>query len=149
MTSPATPPRLITVHPDGRFIVEDRLFRAADGTLYKCEFSLTLNPTERLQQPECIALAQQCAIDPDGGAWDAPEVFELAAIADYSQCAPAVPEAIKGDISQWFYWSKTADADASDSSFAWGVLFNYGLVYSYHRNSTGFVRAVRRVPASQ
>ena len=142
-----TTPRLITALPDGRFIVEDRLFRAADGTFYKCEFSPTLNPTERLPQPECVALAQACAIDPEGGAWDAPEVFELAAIADYSRTAPAVPDELKGDISEWFYWSKTGFA--SGSSYAWGALFNYGLVSANHRSSSGFVRAVRRVPASQ
>ena len=39
--------------------------------------------------------------------------------------------------------------DASDSSNAWGVNFNNGNVNNNHRNNTGFVRAVRRVPASE
>ncbi len=39
--------------------------------------------------------------------------------------------------------------DASDSSYAWGVNFNNGNVNINNRNNNGFVRAVRRVPASE
>ena len=39
--------------------------------------------------------------------------------------------------------------DASDSSYAWGVYFDDGGVSFYGRDGGGFVRAVRRVPASQ
>ena len=139
--------RRIGLEANGIITLEDRLFQAADGSFYKLQFSPTLNPDERLEHAEAVALAQQCTLDPDGGAWDAPEIHELAALVDYTQLDPAVAPELKGSTKPNWHWSKTGYA--SDSSFAWGVGFDDGYVLIGNRNDGGFVRAVRRVPASQ
>ncbi len=151
MSTPAILPaatRRIGLEANGIITLEDRLFQAVDGSFYKLQFSPTLNPEERLEHSEAVALAQQCSLDPDGGAWDAPEIHELAALVDYTQLDPAVAHELKGSTKPSWHWSKTGYA--SVSSYAWGVYFGGGGVGIYLRNDgDGFVRAVRRVPASQ
>ena len=80
--------------------------------------------------------------------WVLPERQELLLIVDLSKRLPAIDTALfpNTPTHDW-YW--TATELASDSSFAWGVLFYLGYVYYSPRNGAGFVRAVRRVPASQ
>lgn len=139
--------RRIGLEANGIITLEDRLFQAADGSFYKLQFSPTLNPDQRLEHAEAVALAQQCRLDPDNGAWDAPEIHELAALVDYTQIDPAVAPELKDGTKPNWHWSKTGYA--SVSSYAWGVYFSNGVVGYYNRDCSGFVRAVRRVPASQ
>ena len=136
-----------TFLPDGRFIDNDRLYRAADGSLYRCEYSPTLNPEDSQDHASCMALASACKLDPSGGAWDAPEDFEIEALVCRKHSEPATPPELMKDTKPNRYWTKTPYQ--SVSSYAWGVYFDDGGVSFYGRDGGGFVRAVRRVPASQ
>ena len=80
--------------------------------------------------------------------WTLPESHELALLIRHDRYEPAIDPTFfpHTPTSDW-YWTNTPHA--SVSSYAWGVYFGLGGVSGYHRFDPGFVRAVRRVPASQ
>ncbi len=77
--------------------------------------------------------------------WDRPTRFELESILDLSRFSPAVDPAYFKNIKSAWYWSKTLDAECPADG-AWAVHFGHGTVSRSNQGSTGFVRAVRRVP---
>ncbi len=80
--------------------------------------------------------------------WRLPESHELALLIRHDKYKPAIDtEFFPITPTDDWYWSNTEHA--SGSSYAWGVGFDNGLVDIGHRGNGGFVRAVRRVPASQ
>lgn len=50
----------------------------------------------------------------------------------------------EGQYQPRWYWS--GEAHASEPSWAWGQVFNYGSQVSYHKDNPSRARAVRRVP---
>lgn len=71
-----------------------------------------------------------------------PELEELALLADHSKRNPATDAEVFTDIktNDW-YWSGTEVAGTP--GYAWMVDFNYGGVYDYHKDYSGYVRPVR------
>jgi len=78
-----------------------------------------------------------------GKPWRLPSLKELSGIVDPSRCNPAIDtDAFPGTPGSPF-WS--APPAAGESSYAWGVNFDYGYVdYGSEHNSAGYrVRLVR------
>lgn len=76
-----------------------------------------------------------------GIAWRLPNIKELSSIANKSRSSPAIdPAAFPATPASWF-WS--ASPEVGSSSYALCTSFNSGSVYSYYRNSNGYVRLVR------
>ncbi len=73
--------------------------------------------------------------------WRLPNIKELKSIADTTTYSPAInityfPATVSSD-----YWSSTSYAP--NTSNAWNVHFNYGVVYYYIKTDTYYVRCVR------
>ncbi|MCP1375993.1 DUF1566 domain-containing protein [Dyella lutea] len=80
--------------------------------------------------------------------WRLPERLELEAILDLTRHSPAIDPTYFRDTQSDWYW--TCTPTAWSSVYAWFVSFGHGHVLGNHRDSSAFVRAVRRVaPASQ
>jgi hypothetical protein len=80
--------------------------------------------------------------------WRLPTIEELASLVDTSERDPALPAGNPfsnvQQSSRVLYWSATsATTSANDSSGAWGVFFNDGLVFGDFKSSNGFVWCVR------
>lgn len=78
-----------------------------------------------------------------GKSWRLPSLQELSSIVDKSRCNPAIDIAAFPGTPGSPFWS--APPAAGESSFAWGVNFDYGYVdYGSEHNSAGYrVRLVR------
>ncbi len=80
--------------------------------------------------------------------WRLPTDRELQILIRRDLHAPAIDAAFfPGTKTDDWYWTATPHAAYPD--WAWGVGFSFGYVNSLHRDNTGYVRAVRRVPAGQ
>ena len=71
------------------------------------------------------------------GRWRLPKIEELLSIVDYTKHNPAS----NVDITSYNYWSSTTNA--SDTSLAWYVYFNYGYSSYYAKDGRFYVRCVR------
>ena len=118
---------------------------AADGSRYFLEWTPTLN-SERRPRAALLQLCADCQLD--GGGWDAPTALELATLVDHSQEGPATFAELADDTQSDWYVTKTVDPSSPSDSAVY-VDFHLGSVVWYSQGSGGFVRAVRRVPASQ
>ena len=72
--------------------------------------------------------------------WRLPSINELLSIRDLGKYNPAI-NSIFDNVTSSFYWSSTTDA--SDSSNAWNVYFNYGLDYHSDKGVELYIRCVR------
>ncbi len=75
--------------------------------------------------------------------WRLPTRAELVRLIDDSRHDPAIDPAIFPRVKPRWHWTSTPCAWSSAS--AWGVDFDNGSVYGYHRSGGGFALAVRRV----
>lgn len=73
--------------------------------------------------------------------WRLPTRSELAALIDDTRPEPAINTNLFPGVKPAWHWTSTERAGSSAS--AWGVIFSYGLVFGYHRDSSGFALAVR------
>jgi len=73
--------------------------------------------------------------------WRLPEVFELQNIVDYEEIRPTIDTSYFPSTQSNRYWSSTSYV--SDSSNAWIVNFESGLVTKYNLSSDEYVRCVR------
>ena len=99
------------------------------------------NVAQDAPQADCEAAAKACAVAGFSD-WDLPTVDQLQLLADRSRYSPAINTDFFRDIANDWYWTKTAAAWSSAS--AWGVHFDDGYVYDFHRDGDGFALAVRR-----
>ena len=76
----------------------------------------------------------------NSGAWRLPTAQELLSIVDYTKYRPATK---LPNIKPSYYWSVSPNAYNSD--YAWGVDFDDGDSYNYHRNFNQYVRLVRDI----
>ncbi|MBU2572865.1 MAG: DUF1566 domain-containing protein [Elusimicrobia bacterium] len=77
--------------------------------------------------------------------WRLPNVRELMSIVDYGISNPAINATyFPNTQTANYYWSSTTAL--SDTSYAWGVYFNYGGIYSNGKNVNNSVRCVRAGP---
>jgi hypothetical protein len=78
-----------------------------------------------------------------GKPWRLPSLKELSSIVDKSRCNPAIDTVAFPGTPGSPFWS--APPAAGESSYAWGVNFDYGYVdYGSEHNSAGYrVRLVR------
>jgi hypothetical protein len=102
---------------------------------------------------DCGGANMDCGLQ-DGsiaGEWRLPNVRELQSLVHYGEFNPALPDTagtghwaegdpFSGALDEW-YWSSTWLHQ--DSSFAWGVNFNNGMVSRYLKTSTFYVWPVR------
>ncbi|KPA10489.1 protein containing DUF1566 [Candidatus Magnetomorum sp. HK-1] len=78
--------------------------------------------------------------------WRLPSISELEMIANLSKDIPAIDTKFFPNIESGLYWSSTSNAKNTDK--AWGVQFSYGLdlttglVSSYTKSTSNYVRAV-------
>ncbi|HZR35704.1 MAG TPA: DUF1566 domain-containing protein [Nevskia sp.] len=87
-----------------------------------------------------------------GGGWRLPTVAELNSLVDRTRREPAIDTALFPATQSDWYWTGEilAPRDASSPSvYAWNVYFSDGSVGYGGQDGSGFVRAVRRVPAGQ
>ncbi|MHB8808739.1 MAG: Lcl C-terminal domain-containing protein [Desulfobulbaceae bacterium] len=73
--------------------------------------------------------------------WRLPDYNELTSIVDYSRYSPAIDTTAFPDTVSSNYWSSTTYA--SNTSYAWRVVFDYGYGSSLYKSSSYYVRAVR------
>ncbi len=73
--------------------------------------------------------------------WRLPNVKELTSIVDFSRTKPAIDLAAFPATSSGQYWSSSPYA--GDSSYAWAVGFDFGMVNGVYRNGFVTVRLVR------
>ena len=107
------------------------------------EWSATLCNGERVNH---AAAEKACAALGEG--WRLPTDHELLSIVDRRRYNPAIDTDKFPDTKSGPYWTSTLHA--SDSSYAWIVIFSSGSALYYHRDSSSaFVRAVRSAPAGQ
>ncbi len=127
-------------------IRDARIYTDDAGLRYHREWTPTLNPDGRVDHASAIKLAGACVLL--GGGWAlAEDPYELASLVDYGRCDPAIDTDAFPDTKSSFYW--TGKPHAANPDWAWGVGFGGGYVDDGHRGNTGYVRAVRRVPAGQ
>ena len=88
------------------------------------------------------AIDAAAAVETLGGGWQLASYHEATAIVDVTRESPAVDTEAFPWIKPRWYWLR--DVTAWSSASAWGVLFDYGLVYSLRRSANGFALAVRR-----
>ena len=101
--------------------------------------------TERVKQPEAEKAATALRAG-DFTDWRLPTRAELLTIVDDTRSDPAInTDYFRDCVSNW-YWTSTPYA-GSPAEFAWVVDFSDGAAYCFHRDSYGFVRAVRSVRA--
>ena len=72
--------------------------------------------------------------------WRLPTETELSTLPDYGRSSPAMDATFVNTATD-DYWSSTSHA--ANTTAAWGVRFNYGLVYGYGRGNSFYVRCVR------
>ncbi len=77
----------------------------------------------------------------DGGGWRLPLRSELQSIVAYAEYSPAINGVAFPSTNSSHYWS--ASIYASDSSYAWSVNFDSGVVSVLNKASTYYVRCVR------
>lgn len=77
--------------------------------------------------------------------WRLPSVVELQTIVDMSRYSPAINSSFT-NVTSSYYWSSTTDA--SYTSNAWRVYFNYGYTSYYDKTNSFYVRCVRGGEAS-
>ena len=107
------------------------------------EWSATLCDGKRVNH---AAAEKACAALGDG--WRLPTRIELLSLVDDTRSEPAIDVARFPDTQSAAYW--TATPLASDSSYAWIVLFGYGGASGCRRDYyNAFVRAVRSSSAGQ
>jgi hypothetical protein len=130
---------------EGQKVGADNILEAnaIEARQHQLEWSNTLCNGERVNykkaEKACAAL---------GEGWRLPTRAELLSLVDDTRCDPAIDTARFPDTKSGAYWTGTPLA--SDSSYAWVVVFSLGYADSYHRDgSYAFVRAVRSVPAGQ
>ena len=76
--------------------------------------------------------------------WRLPNVRELMSIVNYQNFSPAINSTyFPGTVSSG-YWSSSTYA--SDTSYAWFVIFNDGGVYVNSKSVNHYVRCVRAGP---
>ncbi len=81
------------------------------------------------------------------GDWRLPDRYELQSIVDYGRRDPAIdPTAFPATPSRRWFWSSSSYAYAGDSSYAWLVHFNSGLVSHDDKTYSHYVRCVRGGP---
>ena len=74
--------------------------------------------------------------------WRLPTIQELSTIIDLDRYNPAIAKEFKNVKSDW-YWTNTSCA--SNSNDAWGLYFKYGSDYHDYKNSSAYVRCVRKI----
>lgn len=88
-----------------------------------------------------------CQNPPIGGrkGWRLPTVEELASLVDISQPEPPkVPPGVFDSVQSYHYWSSTTyEGDEGDSTLAWVVVMNTGLVGWGTKTSNAYVWPVR------
>ena len=80
------------------------------------------------------------ALSLDEGGWRLPTRKELVGIVDYGRKNPAINPTFENTVSN-YYWSSTTDA--SGTSNAWYVGFNYGGQRYSYKAYNNYVRCVR------
>ena len=75
--------------------------------------------------------------------WRMPNSKELSSIVNYGipYPGPTIDTGYFQNTAASWYWSSTTDV--SYTSSAWGVYFDYGIVYGNYKGYAGYVRAVR------
>ncbi|MDO8660785.1 MAG: DUF1566 domain-containing protein, partial [Candidatus Woesearchaeota archaeon] len=73
--------------------------------------------------------------------WRLPTSTELEGIVDYGKVSPAIDTTYFNNVSSDGYWSSTTYE--GNKYGAWVVLFGYGNVFSYSKDSNFYVRCVR------
>ena len=81
------------------------------------------------------------AVQTLGDGWRLPTRKELESLVDTSRHDPAIDTDKFPDTRSKRYWASTPCA--WNDSAVWVVYFSSGLVYNYHRSSSGCVRACR------
>jgi len=81
------------------------------------------------------------AVQTLGDGWRLPTRKELESLVDTSRHEPAIDTDKFPDTRSKRYWASTPCA--WNDSAVWVVYFSSGLVYNYHRSSSGCVRACR------
>ena len=81
------------------------------------------------------------AVQTLGDGWRLPTRKELESLVDTSRHEPAIDTDKFPDTRSKRYWTSTPCA--WNDSAVWVVYFSSGLVYNYHRSSSGCVRACR------
>ena len=81
------------------------------------------------------------AVQAIGDGWRLPTRKELESLVDTSRHEPAIDTDKFPDTRSKRYWASTPCA--WNDSAVWVVYFSSGLVYNYHRSSSGCVRACR------
>lgn len=88
---------------------------------------------------DSIAYCQNLGL---GGGWELPELDVLETLVDTNNSAPALPTGHPFDnVQSDRYWSATTHVGAP--TFAWGVVFGNGFVFTLNKTLTSFVWCVR------
>lgn len=123
---------------DGRF------YRSSKGVVYDSKLKLLWQDDDSAKYTKrswsgaksyCSSLSLAGFSD-----WRLPAIRELLSITDLSTYKPAIKVAFRNTKSD-YYWSSTSNA--SDSSYAWGVRFDYGSDGRDSKSDSSFVRCVR------
>lgn len=98
-------------------------------------------PTKTMNWQNALTYCERLELG-DHTDWRLPTITELLSLVDYSRYNPTVNTKYFPDTVSSYYWSSTTYA--YNTYYAWGVYFHNGYDYSYYKNSSYYVRAVRK-----
>ncbi len=126
----------------GHSRVSDNLVINGDGTVTDTETGLMWqgNDSEEMNWKESLAYCENLSIAGYDD-WRMPSREELRSVVDYEKSGPAISTNFFPDTNPSRYWSATAYA--SNTSYAWCVLFSNGDDSNYRKSGSLNVRAVR------